>query len=260
MEYKAVLIDLDDTLVVEEQSADLSFQKSAGYLKQLYNIDEQDFVLSVKSSAKELWYELPTIKYAQQIGIASREALWADFSEDNDDQKLLKKYKKFYQTKTWVNALLAYNINDEKLASVLSSIFINDRRNRHVLFDDSLEFLKQLKKQKLNTGLITNGTPDLQWQKIKKSGIENFFNVITISGEAGYKKPSAEIFLNCLKKLNSETNESVMVGNNIMTDIKGANELGICSVWLNRDKTENETGIVPDYEVNSLYEVMYILQ
>jgi HAD superfamily hydrolase (TIGR01549 family) len=259
MKYKTVLIDLDDTLVVEEQSANRSFLEAAKYLKQFHDVNENDFILSVKNSARELWYTLPTIKYAQQIGIASREALWADFTGNNKNQEQLRRYKEFYQTKVWANALLRHNITDDKLPSELSFVFINDRRNRHVLFDDSLEFLKRLKENKFNTGLITNGTPDLQWQKIKKSGIENYFNVITISGEIGYRKPRKEIFIHCLKILGSLADDSVMIGNNLGTDIKGANDLGICSFWLNRGKTGNDTEIVSDYEVSSLNEVMEIL-
>lgn len=55
-------------------------------------------------------------------------------------------------------------------------------------------------------------------------------------------------------------NDSIMIGNNIETDIKGANEAGITSVCLNRESKVNNTDIKPVYEFNNLYDVIKIIE
>ena len=76
--------------------------------------------------------------------------------------------------------------------------------------------------------------------------------MITISGELGYKKPSKEIFTHTLNKLKVRTKDVIMIGNSLESDIKGANNSGIRSIWLNRNEEENKTDIIPDYEIHQL--------
>jgi putative hydrolase of the HAD superfamily len=53
-------------------------------------------------------------------------------------------------------------------------------------------------------------------------------------------------------------NEVLMVGDNLMTDILGANSVGIKSVWINRlNKERNE--VIPTYEIHHLEELFPLL-
>ena len=252
MKITSILLDLDDTLVVEEASAYESFLAAADHLNKFHNINRENFISKIRKEARELWYSLATIDYASKIGISSWEALWADFSEINEDQKALMQIRDYYQQNSWYNALKKFRIDDKSLAEALSLIYREDRRERHILFDDTKPFLEELSKLNLKTALITNGIPDLQWQKINKSGIKNYFSAITISGEFGSKKPDKEIFTHTLDKLKVRAEDAVMIGNSLESDIKGANDSGIRSIWLNRNKEENKTDIIPDYEIDCL--------
>lgn len=254
--YKTVLIDLDDTLLVEERSAYLSFMAVAEYLGSYHDIIPEEFVATVRAAARELWYSLPAHGYAKSIGIASHEALWAEFSGDTAEQRELLKQRDFYQKHAWLNALGKYNINDEDLAVRLSSLFREERRKRHVLFDDAVMFLDRLREMKVAMALISNGTPDLQREKIRGSGVGHFFRCIAISGEIGHRKPRGEIFMHCLRSLGSSAGQSIMIGDRLDTDIQGANDMGITSVWLNRDCRRNLSGIVPDFEIHGLTEAI----
>jgi len=259
MKYKTILVDLDDTLIIEENSAYLSFLAAADYLYKIHGINREDFVAAVRESARELWYGLPTINYAREIGISSWEALWADFLHNNNEQRQLGKCRDYYRKKTWCNALLRYDIKDEKLALKLSSIFINCRKKRHVLFDDALILLKFLNYSKINTVLVTNGTPDLQWTKIQKSGIQKYFKHIVVSGDIGYKKPGKKIFEHCLEISKGSNETSLMIGDSLESDIKGANDMNIASTWINRNKKINNSEIKPQYEIKSLIEAIKII-
>ena len=103
--------------------------------------------------------------------------------------------------------------------------------------------------------MITNGAPALQRFKIKGSGLEHYFNAIIISGDLETRKPEPKIFNAILKKLSVKSREAVYIGNSLETDIGGANNAGIKSVWLNRDGQKNNTGTKPDFEICSLGEL-----
>lgn len=260
MSHKNVLLDLDDTLLVEEQSACQSFMAVAAFLKKQHGIVPEEFVSTVRSCARELWYSLPIHGYAKSIGIASHEALWAEFSGENAEQRELRTYRDFYQKHAWLKALGKYNINDEDLAVKLSSLFKEERRKRHILFNDARNFLDLLRDMNMTMALISNGTPDLQWEKIRKSGIENYFQRIVISGEVGHRKPRKEIFSHCLNVMGCTADQAIMIGDRLDTDIRGANEMGITSVWLNRDYRQNLSGIVPDFEIHGLREAIPLIR
>ncbi len=247
-----VLLDLDDTLLVEEESAYRSFLAAARHLGQRYPIDPEEFVTTVRTCARELWHSLPVYDYAKSIGIASHEALWAEFPGESAMEKELRKQRDRYRMQAWTNALARHDIRDEKLAVELSALFREERRAKHILFSDAIIFLDCLRDRNVPMALISNGTPDLQREKITKSGIERYFRSIVISGEVGYRKPRREIFIYCLERLGCAADEALMIGDRLDTDIRGANDARITSVWLNRERKKNTSGILPRYEIHSL--------
>lgn len=247
-----VLLDLDDTLLVEEESACRSFLAAARHLGRRHPIDPEEFATTVRTCARELWHSLPVYEYAKSIGIASHEALWAGFSGESAMEKELRKHRDRYRIQAWSNALARHGIVDEKLAVELSALFREERRAKHILFGDAIIFLDRLRDRNVPIALISNGTPDLQREKIGACGIERYFRSIVISGEVGYRKPRREIFTYCLERLGCAADEALMIGDRLDTDIKGANDMHIRSVWLNREYKVNTSGIVPRYEVHSL--------
>jgi putative hydrolase of the HAD superfamily len=66
-------------------------------------------------------------------------------------------------------------------------------------------------------------------------GLFDLFDVLAISGKVGVEKPHPQIFHYALDQLGiapADYGRVVMVGNNLARDIKGANDLGLISVWL----------------------------
>lgn len=53
-----------------------------------------------------------------------------------------------------------------------------------------------------------------------------FFNVVIVSTDVGYDKPDERIFRIALERLSVKSDEVVMVGNRISTDILGGNKMG----------------------------------
>jgi putative hydrolase of the HAD superfamily len=94
---------------------------------------------------------------------------------------------------------------------------------------DALEILTRL-SGRYTLGLLTNGAPDLQREKIAASGTESLFSQIVISGVYGIGKPHPEIFLHLTDRLGVSPAEAVMVGNSQRDT--AALQPGIISIWL----------------------------
>lgn len=106
---------------------------------------------------------------------------------------------------------------------------------------------------------VSNGAAMVQQARIHDSGIERYMDGIYISEKVGAAKPSAKLFEHVLKDLGI-TNRSrvLMVGDDLLADIKGGQNAGLDTCWVNFKNEENTTGIVPKYEVHS-YEELYHL-
>ena len=108
-------------------------------------------------------------------------------------------------------------------------------------------------------GLLTNGASDLQREKIDGARIGPYFDTTAISGDVGVNKPQPQMFEAILAKLGVQAPEAVLVGNSLVADVAGAQNVGIRTVWLNRTGKENRTETVPDAEILGLEELPELL-
>jgi putative hydrolase of the HAD superfamily len=242
-------------LIVEWQSAEESFRETIEQIDYHINIDE--FLTAVREKARERWYKLPTARFCRKIGISSWEGLWADFNGENVYFKKLQELASTYRFETWNQTLLKFNINDPELALKLSLEFKRIRNTKHVLFPETIDTLNRLKGT-WRLGLITNGAPDLQWKKINGSNLKRYFDCIIISGDYGFAKPVKRLFLAALNELQASKSSTIMVGDSLQTDIKGAQNIGIKSIWINRSNSQIGD-IKSDYEITNLTEMFEII-
>jgi putative hydrolase of the HAD superfamily len=252
---RTILFDLDDTLIVELESAEESFIETIVQADQ--NIDKVEFLKSIRNQARDNWYKLPTIEYCLKIGISSWEGLWADFTGEFEELKILQNLSDRYRFETWHQTLIKFNINNSEIAEKLSLDFKRIRNTKHKLFPETKETLDKLKKT-FRLGLITNGAPDLQWKKIIGGNLKQYFDHIAISGEHGYAKPDSRLFDIAINALKSDRADTIMIGDSLIKDIKGAQDCGLRAIWVNRNKNKAED-IKPDYEITDLTKIFTIL-
>lgn len=106
---------------------------------------------------------------------------------------------------------------------------------------------------------VSNGAAVVQQARIKASGVERYMDGIYISEKVGVSKPSAKFFEHALKDLGiSNRSRVLMVGDDLLADIKGGQNAGVDTCWVNFKNEENTTGIKPTYEIHS-YEELYKL-
>lgn len=152
--------------------------------------------------------------------------------------------------------------NDENIYSVINVFFedyiqsLNPRPNvTKVLENLSTRF---------TLGLISNFTyAPVIHTSIEKLGLSKYFNSILVSQDFGWRKPSAKIFREILKRLGVNGNETVYVGDSPEEDIKGAQEIGIKTVFIPSQfysLTDLEkTKVRPDLVIKNLEEVLDLL-
>ncbi len=83
--------------------------------------------------------------------------------------------------------------------------------------------------------LVTNGISEIQRQRLKDTKTDRFFEHIFISSEIGWHKPQKELFDEILRILGKNKEECVMIGDSEHSDIAGAANAGIDSIYLNFD-------------------------
>jgi HAD superfamily hydrolase (TIGR01549 family) len=92
------------------------------------------------------------------------------------------------------------------------------------LFSDVKELLDDLRLLGIPTAIVTDLTAQIQFRKIVYFGLDNYFDYIVTSEEAGFDKPHAAPFQLALQKMNPKGNSIWMIGDNAPVDIRGARE------------------------------------
>jgi len=112
-------------------------------------------------------------------------------------------------------------------------------------------------------GLISNTgvTPGRVLSSVlEEYSILDLFDVTIFSDETGYFKPHPKMFEIPLEKLKCKSENAIHVGDMLETDIKGANDFQITSVWFNDSNKKNSPSITPDYEIKEIFEVIDIIR
>ena len=259
MRVRAILFDLDETLIEEETSNDASALAAGEIAVARHGVDPVALLAALRMRSRELFLAGPMIDYCRDIGISAREALWGSFTGDDPSLVQLREWMPTYRLRSWAAALEEVGVDDQALAAELAELFAIDRSRRHVVFAETEQILHELKKN-FRLALITNGAPDIQGAKIDGSNLASFFETIIISGDHGFGKPDRRIFQLALDRLKVTAHEAVMIGDSLNRDIAGARDAGIRTVWINRHhRTLTDTHPIPDVELTNLRDLPTIL-
>lgn len=259
MQGKTTLFfDLDNTLLDEETATEEAFLVTIQAAAKQYEFDPQQLYHAVLVQARRLWMGHPLFNYCNDIQITYTEGLCANFSGTDERLGVLQRWGPVYRRESWHNALLAQGISAPDLAEFLGEKYKEERRKRFFTFPDVYSTLQAL-RETYQLGIITNGSPDLQWEKISKAKLEQFFAEIIVSGEIGSGKPNRKIFDEALQRFGCAAHEAVMIGDNMRTDIRGANQAGLTAVWVNHRGSVKDENIKPSYEIGRLGELKTLL-
>lgn len=257
---KAIFFDLDDTLLWDKKSVATAFQKTCELAEQSSGKDCSGLEEAVRLEASELYASYSTFPFTKGIGINPFEGLWGTFDDEGADFQEMKKIAPGYRRDAWIRGLKRIGINNPALGQKLADFFPEARKQHPILYDETLRVLDQL-KGRYELLLLTNGSPGLQKTKLEITPeIAPYFDHIVISGDFGKGKPDPGIFEHALAKFGYGPTDVLMVGDNLMTDILGAEQAGIRSVWINREEKASHDTIIPSYQIQHLEELLQILE
>jgi len=203
-----VFFDLDHTLWDFEKNSALAFETILK--KHGIQVDVAEFV-------------------AKYVPVNSR--YWKLYQDDQVTQEQLR-YGRLKDVFDAIN----YEVSDETI-HLLAEEYIHYLPKYNHLFEGTIELLNYLKpKYKLH--IITNGFNQIQFNKLKNSNIAHYFETVTNSENAGFKKPNPQIFHYALEISKSNKETSVMIGDNFEADIEGALNVGIDAIMFNEHNIE----------------------
>ncbi|WP_438311805.1 HAD family hydrolase [Sporosarcina sp. FA9] len=258
---KTIIFDLDDTLLWDKKSVETAFKRTCEKAAIKYKeLNPKVLEQAVRNEARDLYATYDTYEYTQMIGINPFEGLWGTFDDVGSDFQKMKEIVPAYQQEAWTKGLLRIGIDDAKLGLELAQTFPQERRKSPFVYEETFKVLDAL-IGKYQLILLTNGSPSLQEIKLQITPeIAPYFNHIIISGAFGKGKPDPSIFHHVLERSNTSAEEALMVGDNLMTDILGASQVGMKSVWINRENKEPMEDVQPTYEIKNLEELFTIIK
>ena len=228
--YKHLFFDLDRTLWDFDAAAEVAFER----IYEKYNL--KSLGIPCAHEFHEVYHPL-------------NEQLWELYREDKITKADLNRTR-------FLKPLEHYGIHDVELADHLSEDYVYWSPRIVRLVPGTMELLDYL-KPKYHLHLITNGFQEVQHTKLSGSGLEPYFETLTVSEEVGVKKPNPEIFHYALRKANASTEESIVIGDEMAVDIDGARAAGIDQIFFNSNGKEVEGERT--FEVKYLREIIEIL-
>lgn len=196
--FKALLLDLDDTLIKSSRVYDRALEFAAYYLAEKNNLNLKEFFPIVKRKDTLIRKNFPTVHTRHSRILVYRHAL---------DEVGAK-----------------YSLSDLPMAEDIYWEFFDENVG---VYEGVFEALKQIREEGVKIGIVSDGDLRGRIRKIEAVGLLPYIDQVFASEETIFEKPFAAIFTLALSKLHVQNSETLMVGNNYKNDIQGAQLVGI---------------------------------
>lgn len=214
---KAVFFDVGSTLIEPSPNIDgVFFEKACA---RGHDIDSR--MVSKHLSAVNNFYE---------EGYLRNGDFWC--SPEGSTEMYLEMYR-------YLAHLVGLAHDAEGLAQDVHTAYLDARY--WMIIDDVPACLKDLKKQGLQLGIISNWAPNLK-KLLRDLSLVPYFDEIISSADVGYRKPDPMIFTLLLERLDLNPEEVLHVGDRIDADGVGARSAGIEPIIIDRTATLFESG------------------
>ncbi len=229
--YKHIFFDLDHTLWDFEKNSEEALQELFIELKmnELGDFDFHDFMGHFRRIHHQLW----------------------DLYNHHQIDRQTIRSQRFELIRQ------ALNIPPNPIFDQLNEVYMELCPKKSHLIPYAAEILAYLAKKNYHLHIISNGFEGIQLVKMKSSGILHYFSVIITSESIAARKPSKEIFDFALQQSNAHVQEAIMIGDNLTTDIGGANNAGMDSIFYNPQKVAYQENVT--FEIVDLAQIEGIL-
>ena len=140
----------------------------------------------------------------------------------------------------------------------VGDVFLDYCSSKPGVVDGAHELMDHLRQRGYRMHMTSNGFHEVQYKKLAACGLTDYFDTVILSEDAGVNKPAKGYFDYALRVSKAVPETTIMIGDNFNTDIMGATNAGLDTIYFNR---------YPDYpapnpvtfEVTSLQEIIHIL-
>jgi len=230
MKYRSILFDLDHTIWDYETN-------SSETLTELFHHHKLSEI------------GVPSISNFLETFVEVNTNLWAQYDRGQIHRDVIRN-ERFHKI------LLKYGINEYDFALSFSDEYISQSPKKGVLMPNAMEVLDYLHGRYPMT-IVTNGFDEIQSIKMNSSGITSYFKNVVTSARAGHKKPAKEIFEFALNESGFESSSTLMIGDNLFTDIGGARNAQLDTIYFNPNKIPHQEKT--EFEISDLKELLNIL-
>ena len=225
-DIKAVLLDIDNTLLDFNKCSELAMKKA--FIEHGLKFSEKVF---------------PTF-------ISTNDGLWIRIEKGEYTRAQLHKER-------WniILSKLGYDYDGEKIEKT----FLDNLYDCIVKIDGANEIVEYL-SSKYYLCTASNAPNDQQYNRLKLAGFYPFIKKVFTSEAIGYSKPLPEFFDACFSQMPSISPEqTVIIGDSLTADIKGGKDYGMKAIWYNHLQVEVPNEICYDAKVDKLLEIKEIL-
>jgi putative hydrolase of the HAD superfamily len=247
---RAILFDLDNTLILEDQSTYRALGEAA-LAGAKAGIDAAALATAAGRAADRFWRAAPEYVFADAFGIWWGEALWGDFAGETKPLRALRAFTPEFRLAVWTSALTTVGVSNAALAGELAERYRVARRMAETIDPEAEPLLRAL-ASRYPLALVTNGAGDVQREKLARTPFARYFAEVVISVEVGVGKPDPELFRIAARRLGREPADAVVVGDSLARDIAGAKAAGMQAIWIDRKLSDEREGVTPDATVERL--------
>jgi len=177
-----------------------------------------------------------------------------DLERDRFMQSKAEQYPEIDLEVAFNNILREEGLGNPFLAESCCKLFRVLSRERFQLFPDSLPVLEEMKKSGYPLGVVSDAQKVFWLNEGEILGIRQFFKFIILSTHFGFRKPDPRLFRIACAMLNTPPEEAVYIGNDLETDVKGAKQIGMQAILLDRKTEQRNPKPRPDFYAKNLWE------
>lgn len=229
-----IFFDLDDTILATAKTNLLIFERAQMDLH--IEIDADEFRGRIRTALRSRMIRHMDFAYNETIGIDPLDYL---LMEEPYEEERLELFKNGVYSD--VKDILGETTKEEFFAAFLKRCF-----DYNEAIDGMLELIKDLKAAGHKLGVITDGISEIQHRKAQTLGLDTLMDHVFASGDFGYGKPDTKFFFGAMKAAGVSAKESIMIGNNIDSDVFGALASGMRAIYFGAKPKNYEVLYAPD--------------
>ena len=118
----------------------------------------------------------------------------------------------------------------------------------HTLVPDARELLETLQSKGYRLFAASNSFGHLQRSRLQHAGILSFFEDTYISMDIGYDKPDIRFYQEALRRCGLQPHEVLMIGDSMTTDILGAQAAGLDALFFDRRNNQSLLDLIQEID------------